>query len=227
MNEWSWETFFDSLPFILKGLHITLLLTLYSFIFSLIFGFFWFFIRRVPFKPVSWLFSWILEFIRSTPPLIQLFFVYYSWPMMPVVGSKLSGFTTAVIVLGIHFSTYVGEVYRSGIESVEEGQWEAATALNYSTLQKWTKIILPQAIPPTIPMLGNYLIILFKEVPLASTIGVLGILGLAEEYGAEFWDYIEPYTVVALLFLILSYPSSLLINYLEKRFNTKFDKNKV
>src|SRR5699024_11428602 len=96
---------------------------------------------------------------------------------------RSSDLTSAVLGLGIHVSTYIGEVYRSGIESVEKGQWEAAKALNFSTGEKWSKIILPQAIPPTIPMLGNYLIIMFKEVPLTSTIGVVGILQIAKNLG--------------------------------------------
>src|SRR5699024_5600384 len=104
---------------------------------------------------------------------------------------------------------------------------EASTALNLTTFQKWTKIILPQAIPPTIPMLGNYFIILFKEVPLASTVGVLGILALANNYGAQHFRYLEALTIVALLFLILSYPSSLFINYLEKKTNKRFEKKSV
>src|SRR5699024_2207404 len=112
-------------------------------------------------------------------------------------------------------------------ESVESGQWEAATALNYSTMDKWTKIILPQAIPPTIPMLGNYLIILFKEVPLTATIGVLGILQLARDYGAKTWNYVEPLTIVGLLFLLLSYPSALLIKKLEEKMNRNFDKDAI
>jgi len=144
---------------------------------------------------------------------------------MPVVGMTLSPFLSAVLALGIHFSTYIGEVYRSGIEGVDNGQWEASTALNLSTRQKWTKIILPQAIPPTIPMLGNYLIILFKEVPLAATIGVLGILQLGKDYGATTWNYVEPLTIVAGLFLLLSYPSAIMIKKLEKRVNRRFDKN--
>src|SRR5699024_6564903 len=82
---------------------------------------------------------------------------------IPGIHLALSPFMSGVLGLGIHFSTYIGEVYRSGIESVEKGQWEAARALNFHTRKKWTKIILPQALPPTIPMLGNYLIILFKE----------------------------------------------------------------
>src|SRR5699024_9251992 len=143
----------------------------------------------------------------------------------PYIGVTLSPYMCAVIGLGLHMSTYIGEVYRSGIESIDKGQWEAATALNYSTKQKWTKIILPQAVPPIIPMLGNYFIILFKEVPLASTVGVIGILALANNYGAQHFRYLEALTIVALLFLILSYPSSLIIRWLEKKVNMRFDKN--
>lgn len=227
MNNWSWHTFFDALPLILKGLKITIALTIACFIFALVFGFVWTFLRRIPIKPIQWVVIWTLEFIRSTPPLVQLFFIYYSFPMLPVIGMTLSPFTSAVLGLGLHFSTYISEVYRSGIEGVEEGQWEAATSLNFSTVKKWTKIILPQALPPTIPMLGNYLIILFKEVPLASTIGVVGILRIANNYGADTWNYVEPLTIVAILFLLLSYPSALLINKLEKKLNRNFDKNAI
>lgn len=222
---WQWDVFFDSLPIIIPGLKITIGLTVACYVFALLFGFVWTFMRRIPLAPVRFIVVWVMEFIRSTPPLVQLFFLYHAFPMVPYVGMTLSPFTSGVLALGIHFSTYIGEVYRSGIESVEEGQWEASTALNFSTRQKWTKIILPQAIPPTIPMLGNYLIILFKEVPLASTIGVLGILQLAKDYGATTWDYVEPLTIVAGLFLLMSYPSAILISKLEKRMNRRFDKN--
>lgn len=221
---WKWEVFFDALPLVSEGLWITLSLTIVCYVFALLFGFVWVILKRVPIKWFNWLVTWIMEFIRSTPPLVQLFFLYYGWPMIPGIGVTLEPFTCAVLGLGIHTSTYIGEVYRSGIESVDKGQWEASTALNFTTWQKWKKIILPQAVPPTIPMLGNYLIILFKEVPLASTVGVLGILSLANDYGAQHFRYLEPLTIVALLFLILSYPSALLINKLEKKMNRRFDK---
>ncbi|GAB3045885.1 ectoine/hydroxyectoine ABC transporter permease subunit EhuD [Virgibacillus ainsalahensis] len=224
---WSWETFIDALPIILQGLGVTVGLTISCFVFALIFGFFWTFLRRIPNKPLNWVVTWVMEFIRSTPPLVQLFFIYFAWPVIPVIGMTLSPFTSAVLGLGIHFSTYIGEIYRSGIESVEKGQWEASKALNFSTGKKWTKIILPQAIPPTIPMLGNYFIIMFKEVPLASTIGVVGILSLANSYGAQYWAYLEPLTIVALLFLVLSYPSAVLIKKLELKMNTSFDKKEA
>lgn len=207
---WSWETFSDAFPFVVKGIGITLGLTVTCYIFALLFGFVWLFLRRIPVKPFSWLFTWIMEFIRSTPPLVQLFFIYYGWPTVPYVGATISPFACAVIALGLHFSTYISEVYRSGINHVDKGQWEAAKALNFPTRLKWIKIILPQALPPMIPMLGNYLIILFKEVPLAATIGVVGIMRLAQDYGDQYWNYLEPLTIVALLFLALSYISSLL-----------------
>ncbi|AUJ23725.1 ectoine/hydroxyectoine ABC transporter permease subunit EhuD [Virgibacillus dokdonensis] len=227
MSNWSWEVVAEAFPKIIDGLGITLGLTIACYAFALAFGFIWLFMRKIPIMPLRWLITWVMEFIRSTPPLVQLFFIYFAWPMVPVIGFTLNGFTSAVLGLGIHFSTYIAEVYRSGIEGVGKGQWEAAKALNFSKRQKWTKIILPQAIPPTIPMLGNYFIIMFKEVPLASTIGVAGILHIANSYGAENWTYLEPLTIVAILFLALSYPSAIIINRLEKKLNRRFDKKEA
>lgn len=227
MNYWSWETFLDALPFVLQGLGITVGLTISCFLFAMIFGFFWTFARRVKNRPINFIITWTMEFIRSTPPLVQLFFIYFAFPSVPVIGMTLHPFVCAVLGLGIHFSTYIGEIYRSGIESVDKGQWEASQALNFSTLDKWRKIILPQAIPPTIPMLGNYFIIMFKEVPITSTISVGGIMLMARTYGAQNWSYLEPITIVGIIFLLLSYPSAVLIKKLELKYNRNFDKNQI
>lgn len=224
---WSWSVFFDVIPLIFKGMWITLGLTIACYVFAVAFGFFWTFIDRIPIKSLNWVVGWIKEFIRSTPPLVQLFFIYFAWPTLPVIGVALNPFAAAILGLGIHFSVYLSEVYRSGIASVDKGQWEAAIALNLSTKDKWLKVILPQAIPPTIPMLGNYLIIMFKEVPLASTIGVVAMLHIANDYGAQHYTYVEPLTVVAIFFLLLSYPSALLVKKLEIKYNRKFDKKYV
>lgn len=224
MSYWSWETFFDALPLILEGLHITLGLTITSFLLAITAGFIWLILSSTPSKVFNFIVYWVKEFIRSTPPIVQIFFLYYAWPMVPYVGMSFTPFVAATIALGIHFSTYMSEVYRAGIDSVDKGQWEAATALNFSAKDKWMKVVLPQAIPPTIPMIGNYLIILFKEVPLASTIGVVGILSIARSYGSETWSYLEPLAIVGILFLILSYPSALIVRKLEDRMNRRFDK---
>ncbi len=221
---WSWETFLEAFPIILEGLKITLGLTVVSYLLAMLAGFIWLVLEATPWRPFNLIIYWVREFIRSTPPIVQIFFLYFAWPMVPYVGMSFTPFVAAMLALGIHFSTYISEVYRSGIDSVEKGQREASTALNLSTKDRWLNVILPQALPPTIPMLGNYLIILFKEVPLAATIGVVGILSIARSYGAQTWSYIEPLTIVALLFLLLSYPSALLINKLEGKMNRRFDK---
>ncbi|WP_146550677.1 ectoine/hydroxyectoine ABC transporter permease subunit EhuD [Rummeliibacillus suwonensis] len=226
-NGWKWENFFEAFPLILKGLGATVGLTFACFAFALIFGFVWIFLKHIPNKPFVWTVDWIMIFIYSTPPLVQLFFIYYALPMIPVIGVTLNPFICAVLGIGIHYSTYISEIYRSGIESVDKGQWEASKALNFSAFDKWRKIILPQAIPPTIPMLGNYLIIMFKEVPLASTVGVAGILTIANSYGALHFAYLEPLTIVGIIFLTLSYPASILIKKLEVKMNTRFDKNTI
>lgn len=226
-NLWDWPTVVDVFPVIFKAMWLTLGLTIGAYAFSLAFGVVWTLIRRVvTFKPLNWLIVFIMNFIRSTPPLVQLFFLFFAWPQIPYVGLTLEPIPVAILGLGLHFSTYVSEIYRSGIESVPKGQWEAATALNYSKRQKWTKIVIPQALPPTIPMLGNYFIIMFKEIPLTSAIGVAGMLVVAEEYGAQNFEFIEPLTLVAFFFLLLSYPSSLLIQKLEKKMNRRFEKPK-
>jgi polar amino acid transport system permease protein len=105
----------------------------------------------------------IVEFIRSTPLLIQIFFIYF---VFPEFGVTLNALTAGIMALGLHYGTYCSEVYRAGIEGVPRGQWEAATALNLSPYDTFKDIIIPQAIPPVVPALGNYLVALFKETPL-------------------------------------------------------------
>lgn len=144
---WSWETFFNAFPIILEGLKITLGLTIASYLLAMVAGFVWLILESTPVKPFNFIVYWIKEFIRSTPPIVQIFFLYFAWPMVPYVGTSFTPFVAAMLALGIHFSTYISEVYRSGIESVDKGQWEASTALNFSTRDKWTKIVLPQALP--------------------------------------------------------------------------------
>jgi polar amino acid transport system permease protein len=224
---WNWNVVAEVFPSIFKAMWLTLGLTLACYVFALLFGIVWTLLRRIQWKTFRWVLTIVLEFIRSTPPLVQLYFIFYAWPLVPYVGMTLSPFTAAIIGLGIHYSTYTSEVYRSGIDSVDKGQWEAATALNFSPVKKWTKIILPQAIPPVIPMLGNYLIIMFKEIPITASIGVMCMMLTAKMYGAQNFVYLEPFTIVAFLFLLLSYPSAVLIRKLENKMNRRFDKKEM
>ena len=117
------------------------------------------------------------------------------------------------------YGTYAAEVYRAGIENVPRGQWEAAKAANLTTRQTWIHVILPQAIPPMIPALANYLIAMFKETPLLSAITVLELMNQAKSIANSNYRYIEPMTLVGVFFLIMSLISVFFLRWLEERYS--------
>jgi polar amino acid transport system permease protein len=117
--------------------------------------------------------------------------------------------------LGLHYSCFTAEVYRAGIEGVPAGQWDAARALDLSRYQTYRHVILPQAIPPILPALGNYLIAMFKDTPLLSAITVVEVLQQALNFGSEHFRYLEPLTVVGAMYLVLSLISGTLVHWLE------------
>jgi polar amino acid transport system permease protein len=215
--DWDWDYTMQFLPHMFSALKVTIAVTFASFAVALIGGLLLAMLRRARYKGIAYLAGAFVEFIRSTPLIVQAFFIFYVFPIS--FNLVLSPFTAGVIALGIHYSTYLSEVYRSGIDAVDKGQWEAAKALNFSRMQTWMRIILPQAIPPLIPVLGNYLIVMFKETPILSAITLMEIMGVAKQFGSASWRFLEPVTMVGLLFLLLSYPSSLLVRYAETRLN--------
>ncbi|PAD71571.1 ectoine/hydroxyectoine ABC transporter permease subunit EhuD [Paenibacillus campinasensis] len=214
---WDWNYVLDVLPQLLSALKMTVWITLCSFVVSLIVGLLLALAARSRFKPLAYVTKGIIEFIRNTPLLVQVFFLYYSLPLL--MGVSIPAFYAGVIGLGLHYSTYLSEVYRSGIEAVPKGQWEAATALNYTKGQTWRIVILPQAIPPIIPVLGNYLIVMFKETPILSAITLVEMMLTAKNVVSQSFRAFEPYTLVGILFLAISYIASLLVQRLEKRMN--------
>ncbi|TDL58150.1 ectoine/hydroxyectoine ABC transporter permease subunit EhuD [Paenibacillus dendritiformis] len=215
---WSWDYALEILPQLLQVLPITIGATLLGFAAACLLGLPLALARRSRYKAVSVLANAWMEFIRSTPLLVQLFVLFYA---LPLYGISFSPFVTGVIGLGLHYSAYLSEVFRSGIEAVPAGQWEAAKALNFGRRHSWTNIILPQAIPPIIPVMGNYLITMFKETPVLSAITLVELLQTAKAIGSGSFRYLEAFTMVGLLFLLLSYPSSLLVSRLEKKFQIK------
>ena len=127
-----------------------------------------------------------------------------------------------IMALGVHYATYCSEVYRAGLENIPRGQWEASTALNLSLGTTFKDIILPQAIPPVVPALGNYLVALFKETPLLSAIAVLELMQTAKILGSETFRYTEQITLVGLLFLVMSLVSAALIRQVERLLNRRY-----
>jgi polar amino acid transport system permease protein len=206
------------LPILLKATIVTFEATIGGMAIATVGGLLLAILRMSRFRPVAFAAGAYIQFIRSTPLLTQLFFLFY---IAPLYGLTLDALTTGVLALGLHYSSYTAEVYRGGIQGVPRGQWEAATTLNLSPLQTWRLVILPQAIPPVIPALGNYLISMFKDTPLLATITVLELLGTALSEAGNSFRYLEPITLVGLIFLLLSYPSALFVRTLEVRFARK------
>jgi polar amino acid transport system permease protein len=210
-----WEYAVEILPTLLRALRVTIQATLLGFSIAAVLGLFLALIRRSQARLLSMPAGWLVEFVRSTPLLVQLYFLFF---ILPKYGIDLSPFVTGLIGLGLHYSSYTSEVYRAGIEAVPQQQWEAATALNFSRGRTWISVILPQAIPPMIPALGNYFISMFKDTPQLAAITLVELLLSAKIIASHSFRYTEPYTIVGLLFFALSYPSAVVLRRLERRF---------
>jgi|SRR5688572_5516048 len=157
----------------------------------------------------------LTEVIRRTPVLLQLYFLFF---VLPDIGVLLPSYVAGIVGLGLHYACYTAEVYRAGIGAVEAGQSEAAIALNYSRFQIWSRVILPQAIPPMIPALGNYLIALFKDTAILYAISVVDLMAVARAISNETYRYLEIMTLVGILYLAVSLPAAALIRMLGRRY---------
>jgi polar amino acid transport system permease protein len=213
---WDWEYAFEILPILARASIITVEATVLGFILAAILGLVLAILRMSETAAISMLTAAVIEFIRSTPLLIQIFFLYF---VLPEFGIALDAFVAGTLALGVHYATYCSEVYRAGLENIPRGQWEASTALNLSPVATFRDIIIPQAIPPVMPALGNYFVALFKETPLLSAIAVLELMQTAKILGSENFRYIEPITLVGLFFLAFSLIAAALNRAVERRLN--------
>ncbi|APY88134.1 ectoine/hydroxyectoine ABC transporter permease subunit EhuD [Streptomyces alfalfae] len=210
---WNWSHVDDFMPLFWDGVELTLKALLFGTLIAFSLGLVWAIAQRSEKKWIRWPVTVVTEFIRNTPLLVQLFFLFY---VVPEWGPSMSPLTTGVVGLGLHYSTYTSEVYRAGIEGVPAGQWEAATALSLSKRRTWTSVILPQAVRRVIPALGNYVIVMLKESPQMAAIGALDMLGQAQGYSQATFTY-EAISVVGVAFIVIAYPASLLLRALERR----------
>lgn len=212
MFEWRWEFTFEILPRLIGATGKTLLAAGGGYAVALVLGLTFALAQRTPWRVLTVATREVVEFVRSTPLLLQVFFVYYVGPQF---GLNLSPWTAGLAAIGLHYAAYLSEVYRGGIESVPKGQWEAAKALNMSTLKTYRRIVIPQALPTAWAGLGNYLVGILKDTPMLSVIGVGELMHTANAVGAEHYRYLEPYTLVGLIFLAISLPTAWLVRQME------------
>lgn len=209
---------FSILPILLTGTLVTILATIGGFLLALVGGLLLAVMRSSRVVALKVLGDAYVTFVRGTPLLIQLFLLFY---VLPVYGLAFDPLVTGIVGLGLNYSAYTAEVYRAGIEAVPRGQWDAVVALNLPRRRAWLGVIFPQAIPPMIPALGNYVIGLYKDTPILATITVQELLGAATAQASLTFRYLEPLTMVGLIFLAISYPTALLVRRADRLFGLR------
>jgi len=202
-------------PQLWAGVELTVLLTFASMAVALVIGLLLALAQLNPRRRVLvWLSYAFVELIRGSPLLLQLFYIFYVFPFF---GLRLSTFTAGVLGLAINYGAYLSEVFRAGIEAVDNGQWEAARSLGMPMWAIMAKVVLPQALRIVIPPVGNYFISLFKDTALVSTISISELLFTGQLLAAETFKYLEIYSFIFTIYIVISYPASLGVKWLERR----------
>jgi polar amino acid transport system permease protein len=210
---WSWEYTWQILPELARAAVITIEATVLGFAIAAVLGLVFAILRMSRNPWIANPITALIEFVRGTPVLIQIFFMFY---VLPQFGITMPALLTGVLALGLHYATYCSEVYRAGLDNIPRGQWEAAIALNLTPYRTFKDVIIPQAIPPVAPALGNYLIAMFKETPLLSAIAVVELMQTAKILGSFSFRYLEPITLVGVFFLVMSLIASALNQQVER-----------
>jgi polar amino acid transport system permease protein len=210
---WDWSYAWQILPDLLAAAVITIEATILGFAVAAVLGLVFAILRMSQNPWIAHPITGLIEFVRGTPVLIQIFFMFY---VLPQFGITMPALLTGVIALGLHYATYCSEVYRAGLENIPRGQWEASIALNLTTYRTFKDVIIPQALPPVVPALGNYFIAMFKETPLLSAIAVVELMQTAKILGSFSFRDLEPITLVGVFFLIMSLVASMLNQQFER-----------
>jgi len=208
----------NALPLLLEGAFVTIKITALSVMFGIVIGLFAGIARISSFWPVRALAAVYVDFIRGTPLLVQIYLMYFALPV--VTGMRIDPFVAAITACSVNSGAYVAEIFRAGIQAVDEGQMEAGRSLGMTWMQTMRYIIIPQAFKQVIPPLGNEFIALLKDSSLVSVIGFeeltrRGQLVIARTYGS-----LEIWVSVAVLYLIMTLTISRFVAYLERRFKT-------
>jgi ectoine/hydroxyectoine ABC transporter permease protein EhuD len=204
----------DYMPAILRGAATSLALTVCIIVISLPLGLVIALAKLSRARVLRVSASAYIEVIRGTPALLQLFYIYF---VLPSFGIRFDPFMAGVIGLSINYSAYLAEVYRAGVAAVPQGQIEAARALGMSRRKTMRLIVLPQALRVMIPPLGNYGISLFKDTSLVSIVTVKELIFTGQIVASTNFQYATVFTIIGVIYFAFSYPSALLVRWLERR----------
>lgn len=206
------------LPILLEGAKLTVMLAVLALFFGTIIGLISALMRLSKikiFNGISWVYTWA---IRGTPLLVQLFIWYYGFPS---IGIELNAFTAAVCALSLCEGAYISEIFRAGIQSVDQGQREASYSLGMTHFQAMKRIILPQAFKVVLPPYGNECITVLKDTALVSTISLVELMRKGQLLDATYFRSMEIFIIVGLIYLAITSVIMIAIYHLEKRMKLK------
>jgi polar amino acid transport system permease protein len=201
--------------FVPEGIVITFEVTVGAILLAIVFGLIAGLGRISTNRYINGIASLYVEVIRGIPLLVQLFYIYYALGRF----IKIPAIMSAIIAMAFCYGAYMAEIFRAGIQSIHKGQMEAALSLGMSRRQAMRQIILPQAFKIVLPPIGNEFIALLKDSSLVSILAVSDLLRRGREYASETFNYFETYTVIALIYLIMTLFFSKLISIMEERLN--------
>ena len=204
----------EFLPILLQGAVVTVQVTVLSFLLSTVLGLGLALLKLSPNRALSWTGGTIINLIRGLPIIVQLFYIYF---VLPDIGIHLTAFQAGVIGLGIAYSPYQAENFRAGIEAVDPGQREAAQAMGMQPAMVMRRVILPQAFKIALPPYGNTLVMMLKDSSLVSTITVAEMTRAGQLIASSTFQNMTVYTLVALLYLLMSLPLVWGLRRLEQR----------
>jgi polar amino acid transport system permease protein len=215
MNGSQFGVVLSYLPDILAGVLLTLKLGFVSVSLGLLLGLVLALVRRSHYRLLNWLTYAYIEFFRTTPPLVQIVWLYYGLPLL--FGFDLGGFGAAAVALGLNVAAFFAEIFRAGIAGVDRTQWQAARVLGLGFADTLRFVILPQALRNVLPPIGTTVIYLIKDTALASAIGTPELLRVGQLVANETFRPVEALTIVAVAYFVITYPIAFGFAALERR----------
>lgn len=213
------DLFIRALPLLEKAVVVTLGLGLGSFFLGSMLGMLIALARISPVKPLRWLAFAYVSIFRGTPLLIQILLIYFG---LPNYGITIDPIPAALLALTLFSAAYLSENFRSGINAIDRGQWEAAWAMGMGYRKTLTRIILPQGLRIAIPPVGSRLIALMKDTSLASTVTVVELTRVADQLGATTFRYMDMFIIVGTIYWIINQLLTILQTWLEEKLSRRY-----
>ena len=217
--QWRFDVAWENLPLLLSGLGMTCLLTVLAMAIGIVGGLVLALMRLAPLWVLRWPAYAFTELFRTTPLLVQVVWVFSVLPL--TIGLTLSPFFSGLVALGLNVAAFMSEIFRAGITSLSVGQFHAGYALGMTRMQCMRRIVLPQAALRVVPPMAGMWVALFKDTSILAAIGVAEMMTQARVIAADTYRPLEIYTLVAVVYFVLTWPQSIGAQYLFERFRTK------